>query len=132
MLTAAHCIAWGSGALKLRMLLGDHDLHSNGVSGHARSRIVRRVRKIKMHASYNTTDTDFDLALIEMNRPVTFRRNVRPVCLPEAGQEFAGREAVVAGWGRTSWNGLSSSKLKNVIVKIISNHECKYELINGD
>ena len=28
MLTAAHCIAWGKGALKLKLIMGDHDLRN--------------------------------------------------------------------------------------------------------
>ena len=28
MLTAAHCIAWGKGALKLKLIIGDHDLRN--------------------------------------------------------------------------------------------------------
>ena len=41
MLTAAHCIAWGKGALKLKIIMGDHDLRSK--KDKARH-VVRKVR----------------------------------------------------------------------------------------
>ena len=43
-----------------------------------------------MHASYDTMNTDHDIALIEMDRPVDFSHGVRPVCLPEEGATFVG------------------------------------------
>ena len=49
-----------------------------------------KVRRIKMHASYDTANTDHDIALIEMDRPVDFSHGVRPVCLPDEDATFVG------------------------------------------
>ena len=49
-----------------------------------------KVRRIKMHASYDTANTDHDIALIEMDRPVKFTRGVKPVCLAEEKASFVG------------------------------------------
>ena len=43
-----------------------------------------------MHAAYDTSNTDHDIALIEMDRPVDFSHGVRPVCLPDEDAEFVG------------------------------------------
>jgi secreted trypsin-like serine protease len=86
-LTAAHCIAWGKGALRLQMLIGDHNLQTSDET----PSVVRKVRKIKMHASYNTTNTDYDVALIEMDEKIEFSDIVRPVCLALDGMNLVGK-----------------------------------------
>lgn len=43
--------------------------------------VIRRVRKIKIHRNYDSYTTDFDIALIEMNKPVKFSSGIRPICL---------------------------------------------------
>ena len=50
-LTAAHCIAWGKGALKLKLIMGDHDLRSK--KDKARH-VVRKVRPKMMHLFHET------------------------------------------------------------------------------
>lgn len=123
-LTAAHCIAWGKGALKLRLSLGDHHLNKKGEA----ASVTRKVRRIKMHAGYNTTTTDYDIALIEMDKPVEFKENIRPVCLPgKKGKKssYVGMDAVVTGWGHTRWNGEGSFVLREVTVKVMSESACR-------
>ena len=48
-----------------------------------------------MHAAYDTSNTDHDIALIEMDRPVDFSHGVRPVCLPDEDATFVGEHANV-------------------------------------
>ena len=43
-----------------------------------------------MHAFYDTMNTDHDIALIEMDRPVKFTKAIRPVCLAEEKASFVG------------------------------------------
>ncbi len=65
--------------------MGQHDL---GVGGQ-----VRKVRKLKIHAKYNASTTDYDIGLIQMDQPVVFERSVRPVCLPrEDLQDITGTD----------------------------------------
>ena len=55
--------------------------------------LILKVRRIKMHASYDTANTDHDIALIEMNRPVKFTKAIRPVCLAEEEATFVGEHS---------------------------------------
>uniref|UniRef100_A0A8C5KMT5 Tryptase gamma 1 n=1 Tax=Jaculus jaculus TaxID=51337 RepID=A0A8C5KMT5_JACJA len=43
-----------------------------------------------------------DIALVQLGAPVSFSRQVQPVCLPEASADFhAGTRCWVTGWGYT-------------------------------
>ncbi len=85
-MTAAHCVGWGLGALNTTLHLGDHSL-----TDEEPGEMTRKVRRIMMHKSYNARNTDYDIAVIEMDRPVEYSDNVRPVCLPEKDMEFTGK-----------------------------------------
>lgn len=50
---------------------------------------------------------------------------MRPVCLPEKGKSFTGKQGVATGWGATSEGGSLASKLQEVTVDIMSNDDCK-------
>lgn len=43
----------------------------------------------------------YDLALLRLARPVFFKENVLPICLPREDINFRGQTGVVAGWGKT-------------------------------
>ena len=42
---------------------------------------VRRVRRLKMHRLYDAVTTDYDVALIEMDREIEYAPEIRPICL---------------------------------------------------
>ena len=40
-----------------------------------------------------------DFCLILLQRPITFSKHLRPICLPDPGQDFSGRKTTSIGWG---------------------------------
>ena len=40
-----------------------------------------------------------DFCLILLQRPITFTKVLRPICLPDPGQDFSGMKTVSIGWG---------------------------------
>ncbi len=53
-----------------------------------------------------------------MDAPVTFTKTVSPICLPSAvdsGNDYAGNDSVVIGWGQTSWGSNTMLKILNVM-----------------
>ena len=40
-----------------------------------------------------------DFCLILLQRPVSFSNHLRPICLPDPGQDFSGMKATSIGWG---------------------------------
>jgi len=59
-LTAAHCVSWGKEVLSSKVILGGHNLDQAGNP----DVITRGIKKIKVHIKYNSTTTDFDIALV--------------------------------------------------------------------
>ena len=90
------------------------------------------IKKVKYHIKYNKETTDSDVALIELNEPIEFRENARPVCLPAETDSFIGHNATVVGWGKVREYGPSSRFLRRVDVEIIKTDDCKkaYKPIN--
>ena len=43
----------------------------------------------------------YDVALLKLSRPVSYRDNILPICLPPQGKDYEGALGVVAGWGKT-------------------------------
>lgn len=60
--------------------------------------VTRTVSKIKIHTGYSEVTTDYDIALIKLDSPVSIVPDqITPVCLPNIGDDFTGAKATVAG-----------------------------------
>lgn len=40
-----------------------------------------------------------DVAILTLDSPVQFRRDIRPICMPSGSAAYAGKTATVIGWG---------------------------------
>jgi len=82
-------------------ITGEHDLRkADGTEQ------VIPIDQIFIHPNYNppVTGPDYDVALIKLREPITFKNDVRPVCLPT--KDFPpGTNCYVTGWGDTRWDG---------------------------
>ncbi|RXG56986.1 Plasminogen [Armadillidium vulgare] len=43
----------------------------------------------------------FDVAVLRLSHPATYRDNIVPICLPSPTDDFEGAIGIVAGWGKT-------------------------------
>lgn len=43
----------------------------------------------------------YDIAVLRLNRPVVYRANILPICLPGPNDDFTNDVGIVAGWGKT-------------------------------
>jgi len=94
-LTAAHCTA---GASQITVYAG---LHSRGGTP---GQEVFSVTDIIDHPQYSFPIYDF--ALLKLDGPITFKRNIAPVCLPAStSNTYEGAAAIASGWGLTSSPG---------------------------
>ncbi|QQP38149.1 Uncharacterized protein FKW44_018647, partial [Caligus rogercresseyi] len=89
-----------------------------------------KVTKIRLHPEfrYMLTQPDrYDIAILELDRPVVYKDNILPVCLPSADYSLTGKIGVVAGWGKTdnSFGKTGTHLLHKVLVPIIENETCK-------
>uniref|UniRef100_A0A8C7E6Z6 Acrosin n=1 Tax=Naja naja TaxID=35670 RepID=A0A8C7E6Z6_NAJNA len=82
-LTAAHCFKTKKSSLHLwRIVVGATDLSKlpDDVQIHTVSKVV-------LHQDYNPLTEENDIALIELDSPVTFSDYVQPACLPRVTME---------------------------------------------
>ena len=82
---------------------------------------------------YDSSTEKNDIALIKLDNPVTFRRGLRPACLPD---KYKGvpvkklyQKPAVIGWGKTSYRESGVTHLREVYIPLIDNPSCntKYE-----
>jgi len=119
-LTAAHCIVdLSTNGLTVR--LAEHDLSANGET----SLVTRTVSQIIEHPNYDAGTERNDIALLKLSSPVTMSATVLPVCMPPPKPLYTGQNAWVTGWGTTSSGGSSSSTLREVQIKVLSNSACR-------
>ena len=86
------------------------------------------VDQIKNHPDYNPWTTNNDFALLKLENAVDYctHSHIRPICLPtDTTSTFAGVDAIVTGWGHTSSWGISSSSLREVTKKVLTNDQCR-------
>ena len=130
-LTAAHCILWTHNSQLVPQYdsyivdLGEHDYDNT---------IAKRVSvsNYVIHPDYLIDDdgrndgvSHYDIAVMTLSSPVTFTREISPVCLPaDTLETHAGQDAILTGWGQTEL-GRPSSVLKEVDCKILSDKECE-------
>ncbi|XP_077990430.1 transmembrane protease serine 9-like isoform X2 [Glandiceps talaboti] len=88
--------------------------------------ISRRVKAIHIHPEYNPPEDDYDIAMVELLRPVDLTDNIQTICLPPPDMQFRpGTECFVTGWGATSENGFGSDVLLEASLPIVTNEVCQ-------
>lgn len=67
---------------------------------------IPMVRKVILHPDYNPRTEANDIALIELDRPVTFNDYVQPACLPHVTKDSktSFKNCYISGWGTTAQN----------------------------
>ncbi|XP_031568094.1 uncharacterized protein LOC116302847 [Actinia tenebrosa] len=128
--TAAHCVTrrrFGSYTVfkpkNLTITVGEYNL--SRIDG-TEQQIP--VEKVLVHRQYNPTTIDYDIALLQLKRPMVFNAHVSPVCLPSF--DFPPNTmCYVTGWGRTTMaNRKSSIVLQEAEVPLMERNRCKYLL----
>lgn len=119
-LTAARCVFQEGVRVpnkSLRVFAGSERLMMGGQ--------FRRVQAVHVHEQF--ADNRFDLALVEVNKPLAFSETVKAVPLRESAFDGAG-EVTVTGWGRTAEEENTSYKLKFAQVTALDGEQCAQEL----
>lgn len=118
-LTAAHCVR-GTSASSLKLRIGM--LKQGNLSGVE----SLAVKKIVVHPQYNSSRSEYDFALLQLNgdsnfQPVTL--NSKDLDIPD--EENQAPLSTTLGWGRTSEGGSLSSTLMKVEVPLVSSKRCE-------
>lgn len=92
-LSAAHCVH-GLDRREIKIYIGGHNISTDYVD-------TRRVARIFEHEYFDAVSFDFDIAILELSKPIQFGPKIQPACLPQTiFQDYSGKKGVIAGWGR--------------------------------
>lgn len=79
-----------------------------------------------VHPNYDSKTLEHDLALIKLKRPVPFREDIQPICLPSPNEDFTGLDGYATGWGLTDFDKRQlPDTLQIVRLPVISNKRCQ-------
>nr|XP_023656204.1 suppressor of tumorigenicity 14 protein-like [Paramormyrops kingsleyae] len=91
----------------------------------------RNLKRIIPHPYYNEYTYDNDIALMELDSPVTLTQSIWPICLPSETHEFeVGSSVWITGWGATREGGSSATTLQKAEVRIINQTVCNQLMSN--
>ena len=80
-LTAGHCFSQGSPPKEnLKIVYGINDLADLDIS--FKPKEIRTIKKVTLHENFVSPRAYSDIALVEVNKRVTFSQEIFPVCLP--------------------------------------------------
>lgn len=66
----------------------------------------RSIKTIIQNPYFNDYTYDYDIAVLELSSPVTFTKEILPICLPDVTHQIpAGKAMWVTGWGATQEEG---------------------------
>uniref|UniRef100_A0A8D2PYH4 Peptidase S1 domain-containing protein n=1 Tax=Zosterops lateralis melanops TaxID=1220523 RepID=A0A8D2PYH4_ZOSLA len=117
LLSAAHCF-------NEQCLIG---LYNN--EGYKAFRELKvNVTRVIPHPLFNPMILDFDVAVLELARPLVFNKYIQPVCLPLAVQKFpVGKKCLISGWGDLQeGNDTKPEILQKASVGIIEQNTCNF------
>ena len=118
-LTAAHCLTSIS-IEQLIVRIGEYDFADSVQDGQDYP-----VLNIKMHARYDKSTHENDIAIVTLRNPVNFDGEIHPICLPPRGGDFSGQTAKVIGWGvQASGSRTPTTRLREVSFPIWSKKDC--------
>lgn len=99
------------------VIVGEYDLSGDGEN---LKPVARPVKRMIIHRNYNAHTFENDIALLELETPLGIQPHVLPICLPNLDEQFVGRMAFVAGWGKLTYGNLFNQKIKS----ITTDHNC--------
>ncbi|XP_053728811.1 ST14 transmembrane serine protease matriptase a [Synchiropus splendidus] len=130
LVTAAHCVQDdGKTRFSQPQTWEAHlGLHSQGVAGHS---VKRNLKAVISHPNYNDYTFDNDIALMELESPITYSDYIQPICLPAPQHIFPDAHIVwITGWGATREGGFAAKVLQKAQVRIINRSVCN-KLMGG-
>ncbi|XP_066928012.1 chymotrypsinogen B-like [Clytia hemisphaerica] len=115
LVSAAHC----------NITVGDHVVLGANYIGLSveESRQYFRVKFVRPHPSYSKVTNDYDIALVQLDKPATYTDYVRPACIINSGTKLAAAtKSEVSGWGLLKCGG--PENLQKGEISISSNDVC--------
>lgn len=122
-LTASHCVERNPYPRGYTVIVGAH-----AQSERPRRDQVFYLTRVIMHERYR--QLNYDVALLELNRPIQMSYKARPVCLPQHGSRVSpGTRCYITGWGRMVGGGKGANILQQAMLPVANDKRC--QSVNG-
>ncbi|CAL9684960.1 unnamed protein product [Knipowitschia caucasica] len=123
LLTAAHCVYGKNVHLERWQALMGLTVQSQTSVPEVQS---RPIRLIVIHPLYNRRTKQADVALMQLQEPISFSDHVQPVCLPGSDEDPpTGAVCSIIGWGRLESGGSLPDVLQQAVVPVVSRPLCQ-------
>lgn len=91
--------------------------------------LIRNIAKTVIHPKFKFPQSYYDVAILEMDRPIVFSQFVKPICLPESSVSYVDNHmsdfVTLTGWGKEKKNSNDiDGLLKQIPIKIFSHRYC--------
>ena len=122
---------WKDNPRKLQVRLAEHDWEGTVPGWQADTETPSfdiNIAEIHIHPEYRQTVhlLDLDLAMLKLSKEIDFQStlNVRPICLPTETTDYAGRWAIVTGWGFNEDQNRTGGVLKEMQLTVQTQNIC--------
>ncbi|XP_055528996.1 phenoloxidase-activating factor 2 isoform X2 [Wyeomyia smithii] len=125
-LTGAHCVQGNQrGSLKIRA--GEWDTQTTKERLPYQERLVTRVNS---HPDFNPRSLASDIAILELESPITLADHINVVCLPPNNYDARRSDCFASGWGKNQFGkaGRYSVIMKKVLLPLVESSSCEREL----
>ncbi|KAL4217908.1 Enteropeptidase [Mactra antiquata] len=120
-LTAAHCVdgVIFSDYKRMTVKLGANNREANETTQH-----VIKVEAIESHSEHVYFKKN-DIALLQLESPVTYTKYIQPICLPEPDDHLPlHAECYTVGWGKVKWDGEYAEVLQQLKMTLWDTQKC--------
>ena len=118
-MTASHCFV-GITSPATHVRLGEHDISTTADGANT---LDVAIKKYTTHEGYTSTALQNDIAIVELETPVSYRAGIRPACLPDqfGGVDFSTlkTQPTIVGWGSTVTGGTTVQALRQVSLLLL-------------
>ncbi|XP_017048687.1 chymotrypsin-2 [Drosophila ficusphila] len=116
--TAAHCLQDPKSKLsKVLVYVGSTESYPDNEI------VIKRSNTI-VHKRFDRKTVFNDIGLIKLPKKLVYNKHIQPAKLPSAKKTYAGRRAIISGWGQTN-QGNASNVLLYIQAPIVTNRECE-------
>jgi len=118
-ITAAHCVDKLKDSPNFFSVIAG----AQNISHSEATAVEYKVKRIIVHPGWSRQTLNNDIAMLVLQTPIMFNKNVSPVCLPNADPPV-GTKCFITGWGKTSKSVGMHDVLQEASMPVVDSKVC--------